>query len=453
MKMLISHHRFPRGHRAGFFVMLLFMVALLVSGLKVELTKPQESADREVLLLTIEGVINPLTAQYLLRGIQEAEDTEAGVVIVRLNTSGGLESSMREMTQAMLNSPVPVVVYVTPPGGRAASAGMFITIAANVAAMAPGTNIGAAHPVGIGEQTDPVMAEKLTNDAAALARAIATVRGRNAAWAEQAVRDSVSITAGEALEMNVIDLVASDLEALLQMLDGRQVMTTAGEITLQTAGVQVVDRPLSLPERILQTITDPNIAYVLFTIGVIGIIAELYNPGMLFPGITGAISLILAFVAFGSLPISWAGILLLLLAIGFFIAELNTEGTGILAVGGVIAFVIGSLMLYTPLTPTSPAMPQVGVSPWLIATMTAIISGVFIFVIRAIWKARQEPVAVGVEALAGRTGTVVTDLAPEGTVRVGGELWTAKAVDGPIRVGEEIEIVAVEGVILKVRRL
>ncbi|MBI3978601.1 MAG: nodulation protein NfeD [Chloroflexi bacterium] len=406
----------------------------------------------EVRLLTIEGVINPITARYLDRELRDAAAARAGVVIVRLNTPGGLESSMREMTQAMLGSPVPVVVFVAPSGARAASAGMFITLAAHVAAMAPGTNIGAAHPVGLGGETDPAMAEKLVNDAAALARSISVTRGRNAAWAEQAVRESASITAEEALDQGVIDLVVGDLEGLLDRLAGRPVQTAAGTATLQTVGAPVVEHPMSLPERILQTIADPNIAYILFTIGVIGIIAELYNPGSLFPGLTGAISLILAFVAFGSLPVSWAGVLLLLLAVGLFVAELYTEGVGILAVAGLIAFVLGSLMLYTPLVPTSPAMPDVRVSPWLVAMMAATFAGFFLLVFRALLTARQAPVVAGAEALSGRIGVAVTDLAPAGRVRVDSEDWSAVAEGGPIRAGEKVQVVGVSGVTLRVKK-
>lgn len=406
----------------------------------------------QVRLLTIEGVINPLTARYLGRELQLAADAGAAAVVVQLNTPGGLESAMREMVQAMLNSPVPVVVYVAPPGGRAASAGMFVTVAAHVAAMAPGTNIGAAHPVGLGGEVDPVSAEKIVNDAAALARSIAASRGRNAAWAEEAVRQSVSITAEEAVTQDVVDLVADDLETLLDRIDGRRVTTAAGEVALRTAAARVVERPMPLPERILQTITDPNIAYVLFTIGTIGLIAELYNPGALFPGITGAVSLLLAFVAFGSLPINWAGVILLGLAVVLLVVDLQAEGLGPLAVGALVAFVLGSLMLYSPLTPTSPAMPQIRVSPWVIATVALGLGTFFAVVVRALWRARRAPVTTGPQALIGQVGVAVSDVAPGGTVRVQGELWSAVAEDGAIRAGEAARVVSVEGVTLRVRR-
>lgn len=433
-----------------------WLIMLFILPLAMMLHTPNpvvgETTGGEVHLLNIDGVINPLTSQYLTRGLRQAAETQAEVVIVRLNTPGGLESSMRGMVAEMLNSQVPVVVFVAPSGARAASAGMFITIAAHVAAMSPGTNIGAAHPVGLGEQTDPVMTEKLVNDAAALARAIAATRNRNADWAERAVRESVSITAEEALEQGVIDLMASDLQGLLREIDGRQIATVTGEVTLQTAEARVSEIEMTLPERILQTIADPNIAYILYTIGLIGIIAELYSPGALFPGIIGAISLILAFFALGTLPVNWAGLLLIFLAVGLFVAELYTEGIGILAIGGLIAFVLGSLMLYTPLTPTSPAMPEVRVSPWLIGGMVAGIVGFFLIVLRSLWEARRAPVTTGPQVLVGRVGLAESDLQPAGTVRVDSEVWSAVAVGGDIPAGEQVQVVGVEGVTLRVKK-
>ena len=430
-----------------------WLAALLLLTAHAGRTALRGQAEGDVRFLEIDGVINPLTARYLAREVQAAADAGSRLVIVRLDTPGGLESSMREMTETILGSPVPLVVYVAPPGARAASAGMFLTIAAHVAAMAPGTNIGAAHPVGIGgAQTDTVMAGKLVNDAAALGRAIAETRGRNAEWVEQAVRQSVSITSNEALEENVIDLVARDLDELLRLLDGRTIATPAGEVTLRTAGASIVESPMRLTERILHAITDPNIAYILFTLGVVGLMAELYNPGTLFAGLTGVIALVLAFTAFGSLPIGWAGVLLLLVALGLLLAELYTDGVGILATMGIIAFVLGSLMLYTPVRPVSPAMPDVGVSPWVIVVMAITIGGFFALVLRAIGRARRAPVATGAQALVGRTGIATSDLTPGGKVSLDSEVWSAVADVGTIAAGERVEIVAVEGVTLRVKR-
>lgn len=414
----------------------------------------QATEPPEVRLLTIDGVINPLTARYLERELGEAA-SGATAVVLRLDTPGGLESSMRRMVEAILGAGVPVVVHVAPPGARAASAGMFLVLSAHVAAMAPGTNMGAAHPVTIGgQQPDTTLAEKMVSDAAALARAIAQRRGRNADWAELAVRRSVSVTAREAVEIDVVDLVVEDLDALLARVDGRRVRTAAGVTVLRTAGARVVARPMSLPERILHAITDPNIAYLLTTIGIIGIIAELYNPGMIFPGVTGGIALILAFVAFGSLPVNWAGVALLALGIGLFIADLAAEGIGLLAVGGLVAFVLGSLMLYSPLSPPSPAMPEARVSPWLIAAVAAGMGALLLFVGRALLRARREPVAIGADALVGRVGVAESRLAPRGAVRIDSEVWSAAVEDGAdaIARGEPVEVVGLEGVVLRVRK-
>jgi membrane-bound serine protease (ClpP class) len=410
-------------------------------------------ARQEIRLLAIEGVINPLTARYLERELRTAASDRAALVVLRLDTPGGLERSMRKMAEAILASRVPVAVYVAPPGARAASAGMFLTIAAHVAAMAPGTNIGAAHPVGIGGQgADSVMTGKAVNDAAALARALAAERGRNVAWAEAAVRRSVSITAAEALDEDVIDLVARDRNELLRRLDGRDVRTSAGEVTVRTAGASLVERPMQLHERLLHVITDPNIAYLLFTIAMVGIMAELYSPGMIFPGLTGALSLMLALVAFGSLPINWAGVLLLLLAAGLTIAELYAEGFGVLGVGALVAFVLGSLLLYEPFGVPSPSLPIVRVSPWLIAATSAAMAAFLVLVVRALVRAQRAPVAVGPQALVGRAGVALSKLAPSGQVRVDGEVWSAVVEDEAVSAGEAVEVAAVEGVTLRVRR-
>jgi membrane-bound serine protease (ClpP class) len=410
-------------------------------------------AGPEIRLLTLDGVINPLTARYLDRELSDAATDRVELVVLLLDTPGGLESSMRKMAEAILASPVPVAVYVAPAGARAASAGMFLTIAGHIAAMAPGTNIGAAHPVGLGGAgADSIMAGKVVNDAAALARALAAERDRNAEWAEEAVRQSVSITAAEALDQNVIDVVARDLDELLRWVNGRRVRTAAGEMTVRTHGARVTEHPMRLHERILHVITEPNIAFLLFSIAMVGLMAELYNPGMIFPGLVGGISLLLALVAFGSLPINWAGVLLLVIAGGLTIAELHVEGFGVLGVGAVIAFVLGSLMLYEPFGMPSPSLPAVRVNPWLIAGMTAAMSAFFMFVVRSLVRAQRASVAAGPQALIGRVGRAVSNLDPTGQVRLDGEVWSAVAEDEPVRQGEDVEVAGVEGVTLRVRR-
>lgn len=413
------------------------------------------TAAGEVRVLTIDGAINPHTARYLERGLQEARTAQNAIVVVRLNTPGGLETSMRKMSEAMLASPIPIVVHVAPAGARAASAGMFLTVAAHVAVMAPGTNIGAAHPVsGGGEKMDPVMSSKVTNDAAALARSLANARGRNVQWVEKAVRDSVSITAEEALRQNVIDMVAADLSEVLRRIDGRRVKVANGEVQLQTAQAPVQERPMNLFERILMALADPNIAYILFSLGSIGLIAELYNPGSIFPGVTGAICLILAFTAFGSLPINWAGVLLLVIAMGLFAGEAAVPGVGFFAVGGVVAFLLGSLMLFTPMTPQMPGMPVVRVNPLLIVGTTLSISAFFMVAMRAVMRTRHSPVTTGIEALVGQNGLALSALSPTamGRVRLGSEVWSALTQDEIIAAQEVVQVVNVEGVTLYVKR-
>jgi membrane-bound serine protease (ClpP class) len=415
----------------------------------------------EIRVLTIEGVINPLSARYLKRELTQASQEKVQAVILELNTPGGLESSMREMTQSMLNSTLPIIVYVTPRGARAASAGMFITIAANIAAMAPGTNIGAAHPVGVGggsgdQNSNETMKEKITSDAAAFARSIAKERGRNVTWVEQAVRKSVSIAAHEALKAKVIDLITTDLNDLLAQLNGRIIRLSTGVVTLQTNNVPLVKIPMHLPEKILQAITDPNLAYLLITIGFIGIMAELYSPGLYFPGITGTISLLLGFAAMGSFPMGWAGLVLLIFGIGLFFLETQEPGLGFFGVAGLIAFVLGSLMLYTPIGPVSPSLPQVRVSPWIIGGVTSGFIAFIMLVLKAVVSARRLPIATGRSILVGKSATAMTDLSPKGVVKLNNERWSAIVQPGTeseiIRAGDPVEVVDLEGAILKVKK-
>ena len=455
----------PRRRRARFWARLLvaLLVLALIPILGISLGRATEGEPPPVVVLSVEGVINPLTARYLENGLTRAHQRGAQLAVVRLDTPGGLESSMRVMIEAILDSRVPVAVHVAPPGARAASAGMFLTVAGHLAVMAPGTNIGAAHPVGLGGDIDEVAAAKAVNDAAALARSVAELRGRNADWAEEAVRDSVSLTASEALAANVVDGIAEDLEELLAFADRRTVVTTEGPVTLRLTEAPRVDLPMSLPERLMQVATDPNVAYLLFTLGVLALMAELYNPGMLIPGVVGVVSLVIAFVAFGSLPIGWAGIVLIALSAGLFIAELQTEGIGVMAALGLAAFVVGSLLLYTPVSPVSPVMPEVQVSPWLIVVVAAVIAALLRVVLRALVRARRAPGTPGSEAMIGRVGEALTDLAPEGRVRVDGENWRARVVIPPgepwpleetpeaVPRGEQVDVVSLEGVTLLVR--
>lgn len=401
----------------------------------------------------VEGVINPFSARYLERAIRETERAGAAALLLELDTPGGLDSAMRAMLQAELNSHAPVIVYVAPAGARAASAGMFVTLAAHLAAMAPGTAIGAAHPVSLagGEQTE-VMEAKVTEDAAALARSIAEHRKRNVSWAESAVRESVSITAVEAKEKGVIEIVAADTQALLEAAHGRTVDTPGGETVLRLGDARVQDLPMGFVERLLHLISEPNIAYLLLTIGTLGLIVELYNPGALFPGIAGAICLLLGFAALGMLPVGWAGVGLLVLSVVLLLAELHAPGFGAFGIGALVAFLAGSLLLFVPVTPPSPAAPVVRVSPWLVAAMTALFFGVILLVGQRVWAAQRLKPLAGAEALLGATGQVVSALRPEGTVRVRSEVWSARTEGNEIPAGESVEVTGADGVMLVVER-
>ena len=403
----------------------------------------------------IEGVINPFSARYLERAIRETERAGAAALVLELDTPGGLDSAMRSMIQAELNAHVPVIVYVCPSGARAASAGMFITLAAHLAAMAPGTAIGAAHPVSLtgGGEQGKVMEAKVTEDAAAMARSIASERARNVAWAESAVRHSVSITASEAKQKGVIEIIARDLQDLLRQAHGRTVTTPAGKTVLRLRGARVKDLPMGFIEQLLHLIAEPNIAYLLLTIGTLGMILELYHPGALFPGITGAICLLLGFAALGTLPVGWAGAALLVLAVGLLLAELHTPGFGGFGVGALIAFLAGSLLLFVPVTPPSAAAPVVRVSLWLIGAMTAFFAGVLFFIAQRVWAAQRLTPLTGAEALVGAKGQVVAPLSPDGTVRIRGEVWSARTSGESIEAGAPVQVERTDGVVLVVRAM
>lgn len=377
------------------------------------------------------------------------------LLVLRLDTPGGLDTAMREMTQALLAARVPVVVYVTPAGARAASAGLFITLAGHVAAMTPGTNIGAAHPVALGgqTQTDEVMASKVAQDAAATARALALERRRNPVWAEKAVLESLSYTYAEALDYGLIDLIAVDLPDLLTQLDGRTVKTAAGDVILQTRDITIEETPMNFAERLLHLITDPNIAFLLLTLGLYGLIIEFQAPGFGLAGGVGVIALVLAFVAFGSLPLNWAGVGLIILGMILLASEAFTPDFGAMGIAGLTMFALGALMLYRPFSPTSPVLPVVTVSPWLVAGITGLTGALLLWVVSMGLKAqRLLPISDVAHRLAGATGTAVTDLAPTGTAQIESELWTVVAEGAqPVRAGEKVVVTAVKGVTLRVR--
>jgi membrane-bound serine protease (ClpP class) len=396
-----------------------------------------------VATVRIDGVISPVTLRLVETALARAQADKAQALVIQLDTPGGLERSMRAICQRLLNAEIPVIVWVGPTGARAASAGVFITLAGHVAAMAPATNIGAAHPVAVGGGVDKESLRKIENDAAAFVRTIAADRGRNADWAEKAVRQSVSITEREAVKLNVIDLVADSIPDLLAKVDGRAVKTAKGTVTLATKAAMARPIEIGVRDRFLNVITDPNVAYVLMMLGTLGLIFELSNPGAILPGVIGGISLILAFFAFQSLPINFAGVLLILFAIVLFIAEVKVVSHGVLAIGGVVAMALGSLMLYDE--------PEAGFRvSWLVVVPTvAVTAGIFLFALTAGVRALARRPQLGAEALVGATGTAYEALTPQGHIKLKGEIWRAVA-DRAVPEGAPVRVVAVDGLTLRV---
>ena len=425
-------------------ILLVLIGLLLVASIATSV----QSASPKIDVITIKGTINPVLIDYVERGIEEAEDSGAEALIIQMDTPGGLDTAMRDIIQLIVNSRVPVVVYVAPSGARAASAGVFITIAAHIAVMAPNTAIGAAHPVAMGGEEIPgAMEEKILNDAAAYIRSLAEAHGRNMEWAEKAVRESVSATEREALELNVIDMIAPDLDTLIIQLDGRQVtMLDERQITLQTQGAAIHDVPMKTIEGFLYAIADPNIAYILMSLAMLGIMAEIFNPGLIFPGIVGGISLLLAFYSLGVLPVNYAGVLLIVLAFGLFVAEVLTTTFGLFTAGGITALVIGSLILFQG------ASPVFQIDPWLIATVTIVIAGAFAFIINRAISAHRKQAKTGREELIGKIAIVKVALNPEGTVFLKGERWSAISKEGSVAPGEEVVIEKLDGLMLYVTK-
>ena len=423
------------------------LAALLVLAAAGALLPAPASAAAPVATIQIDGVISPVTVRLVEAALTRAQSEGASALVIQLDTPGGLERSMRLICQRLLNAEIPVIVYVAPTGSRAASAGVFITMAAHVAAMAPATNIGAAHPVAIGGGVDKESMKKIENDAAAFARTIAVERGRNAEWAEKAVRQSVSITEREALKLKVVDLVADSLPDLLDKIDGRVVKVAKGPVTLQTRGAVVKAIEVGFRDRVLNVITDPNVAYILMMLGMLGLFFELSNPGVILPGVIGGISLILAFFALQSLPINYAGLLLILFGIVLLIAEIKVVSHGVLAIGGIVALALGSLMLFDA--------PEVGfrVSWWVILPTVGATAGMFLVAVAAGLRALSARAPAGGSALVGQTGVARGALSPEGQVLVQGELWRAVAQGAPVAEGARVRVVDANGLTLTVEQV
>ena len=398
-------------------------------------------------VITVGAVITPPIAEYIDRSIAEAKASRAEAVIILLDTPGGLDQSMRSIVKAIIAAPVPVIVYVYPSGARAASAGAFITIAAHVAAMAPGTNIGAAHPVSIGVgKMDETMLKKVENDAVAYGIGIARQKDRNADWIERAIRKSESTPADEALKLRVIDYVATDLEDLMRQMNGRKVELAKGAVVLDTKGSRLNFKKMGFRESVLKTITDPNIAYILLLVGLAGIYFEFSNPGAIIPGVIGGISLILAFFALQTLSVNFAGILLILFAVVLFILEINVVSNGILTIGGLFSLILGSLLLYD--TPDA----AIRVSFKVMIPAIIIVFFFFVTVISLAIRAQMRKPRTGSEGMLNSTGTALTEIQTEGKVLIKGEYWNAISRQR-IEAGKSIRVIGVRGLVLEVEEV
>jgi len=429
-------------------IRLTFFASLLAG---VILSSSASAANQSIEVLHVEGVIVPIVADYIERGIERAENRGSTAVIIELNTPGGLLDTTHKIVELILNAKVPVVVYVSPAGGWAGSAGTFITLASHVAAMAPGSRIGAATPVpGGGEELSEEMKKKVTEDAAAWIRSIAEMRGRDPEHAELAVREGKSYSVTEAIENNLVDLQADSLESLISQLNGRKVtLDTGEEITLNTEDYSLDRVEMTLIQRFLHAISNPNIAFILLSVGTLGIIAEIYSPGTFFPGILGAISLLLAFYSLGVLDANLGGILLILLAFGLFIGEILTTTFGIFTAGGITALILGSLILFPTGDPTFLLDP---VDPWLITIVVIVVAGTFAFIMQRVIRAHRRQASTGREGLIGKIAVVKEALDPEGTVFLKGERWKAILEKGKVKPGEEVIITRTDGLILHVAK-
>ena len=401
-----------------------------------------------VVYIHIDGSINPVVSDYISEGIEKAHQENAACLIIGLNTPGGLLQSTRVIVSSILRSPVPVVVYVSPGGAHAGSAGVFIVMAAHVAAMAPGTNIGAAHPVGMGQQPDSIMNEKGVNDAAAFIRSIADKRNRNVEWAEDAVRHSVSLTEKEALEKRVIDLIAGNDQDLLNQLDGKQVELETGMVTLHTKGARLVTQEMSFVEKLLNILSDPNISYIIMLLGLYGILFELFSPGAILPGIVGVIALVLAFYSMHVLPINYAGLALIVFSIILFLLELKVVSHGLLAIGGVVSLLLGSMLLFR----SNSSLELVRVSRSVIISATLVSALFFLFVIGVALKAQRRKPITGIEGMIGAKAEALEPLDPTGSVRLQGEIWNAESLAGRIDKGETVLVKGIRNLKLFVEK-
>jgi membrane-bound serine protease (ClpP class) len=405
------------------------------------------SAATHVNLIEIDAGINPATADFIREAIDESRSDGALALVIQLDTPGGLLDSTKSIVKDMLGSPVPVIVYVAPSGAGATSAGVFVTLAGSLAVMAPGTNIGAAHPVtGQGEDISGDMREKAENFAASLSKTIAQQRGRNVEWAEKAVRESVSITEREALEIGVIDLIAADVRDLLRQADGREVDANNVKVKLAVAEAEIVRKEMRLKQKLLNVLANPNVAYLLMMAGLLGLYVEFTHPGLLFPGVAGGICLLLALTALQVLPLNYSGLALIILGLALLFAELFLPSFGVLGIGGLISFVFGSLLMFDS------AEPSLAVDRGIIFAAAGTFGAFTLLVGFLVVRSQRRKPALGLEGLIGEVGEVRERLAPSGKIFVHGEYWNAEARE-PVDVGERVEVVAVDGLKVVVRRI
>ena len=421
---------------------------LLLLSIFFTLFQNNYAQSNKVIVLTADCAIHPACADYIHSGIEKAEDEIAQCMIIQLNTPGGLLKSTRVIVSDLLNSSVPVVVYVAPSGSQAASAGVFITLAGHIAVMASGTNIGAAHPVSIQGMQDSVMMEKATNDAAAFIKTISEKRDRNVEWAENAVRKSYSITETEALELNVIDIIAKDLESLLDQIHGMEVETSEGIQKIQVEDPEIIYLGMSFSQKLLSILSDPNLAYILLILGIYGLIFELYSPGAIFPAVVGGICLILAFYSLHTLPLNYAGLALIIFAVILFILEIKVVSYGMLTIGGAIALFLGSVMLFDK----ESFLEVITISMELIILVVALTVAFFLFAIAFGIRAHRKKIATGTEGMVGEKGVALSNLNPIGKVRVHGEIWAAQCEVGELKKGSPVEVVRIEDLKLFVKK-
>ena len=427
----------------------------MVAGLALLLTPVHaQGAEEQVYVLTYDGDINPNAERYFSRGIEMAETDGAPLVVIRLDTPGGLLTSTEKIVESLLGAEVPVAVYVYPAGAFAASAGTFVTAAANFAVMAEGTSIGAASPVAAdGEDLPETLSEKATNITVAMAEGIAEKRGRDKDALTKTITEAEAYTASAAVEVGLVDFVAVDMENLLEQLDGLETETASGVVTMRTRSLEEREVEMNLAEKFFSFVANPNIIGLLLTFGAIGLFVELLSPGLIVPGVVGALAMIIGLVALGTLPFNWAGVVLLALAAILIFLEIQVPGIGFLGVGGVIAFVLGALLLFSIGEPDWPGAPVLRISFWLVAILSGMIAFFALFVVGAMVRTRKLKYASGVEQLIGQTGKVLTELNPVGNVQLKNETWSAESSgEEAIGVGEKVEVVGVDGLTIKVRK-